>query len=89
MYYYILAISVFAVVLCVYDKSAAKARMYRVRETFLYFVAFMGGAFAMYITMLLVRHKTKRFGFMVSLPLMALAHVVMFVIYGKEYGYWI
>lgn len=89
MYYYILAISIFAIILCVYDKVAAKARRYRVRETFLYFVSFMGGALGMYITMLLIRHKTKRPGFMVALPLMALAHIELFVIYGKKYGYWI
>ena len=75
--------------LCLYDKYAAMARLYRVRETFLYFVAFMGGAIAMYITMLLVRHKTRRFGFMVALPFMALVHIALFVVLGRKYGYWI
>lgn len=88
MYYYLALISVFAAALCVYDKHAAIARRYRVRESFLYFVAFMGGALIMYLTMLLVRHKTKRFGFMVSLPLMAFIHIALFVVYGKNYGYW-
>jgi len=89
MWYYLGIISVFAVLLCVYDKAAAKARKYRVRESFLYLVSFMGGALAMYLCMLLVRHKTKRMGFMVALPIMALCHIALFIVYGKEYGYWI
>ena len=89
MYYYLLVVSVLAVVLCVYDKYAAITRVYRVRESLLYLVSFMGGALVMFLTMLFVRHKTKRFGFMTALPLMALLHVLLFIVYGKEYGYWI
>lgn len=89
MYYYLLGVSVLAAVLCIYDKYAAIAKAYRTRETFLYLVSFMGGALIMFLTMLLVRHKTKRFGFMTALPLMALAHVLLFIVYGKKYGYWI
>lgn len=87
MEYYLPAISVFAVLLCVYDKYAAVARLYRVRETFLYLVAFMGGALPMYVTMLLVKHKTRRFGFMVALPFMALAHIILYIILSKKYGF--
>ncbi len=89
MWYYIGIISALAVALCVYDKAAAVARKYRVRESFLYLISFMGGALAMWITMLIVHHKTKRMGFMLTLPLMALCHMALFVVYGKSYGYWI
>ena len=89
MWYYLSAISAFAVVLCVYDKWAAIARKSRVRESFLHLISLMGGALAMWITMLIVRHKTKHISFMIPLPIMVICHVVLFIIYGKNYGYWI
>jgi len=89
MWYYVALVSLLALALCVYDKHAAKKRRRRVRELSLYFVSLIGGALVMYITMLLIRHKTKHAGFMVLLPLMALAHLGLFVWYGKNYGYWI
>lgn len=89
MWYYVALISFLAITLCVYDKHSAIKRRRRVRELSLYFVSLIGGALVMYITMLLIRHKTKRAGFMVLLPIMALAHLCLLVWYGKNYGYWI
>ena len=67
--------SVIAVALTVYDKFAAKsAPRHRIREATLLTVAALGGAAAMEVTMLLIRHKTRHPKFMVSLPLFILAH---------------
>ena len=80
MLYYFIAISVFAVVICVYDKLAAKLKLRRVRETFLFFVSFIGGALAMYITMLVIRHKTRHISFMVGIPLMVVLHIIVQIV---------
>jgi uncharacterized membrane protein YsdA (DUF1294 family) len=47
-----------------------------VPENTLFFIAFVGGAAAMLLTMLLVRHKTRHARFMVGLPLVLAVQVV-------------
>ncbi len=64
-----------AVVLTVYDKSASWKRGRRIPERVLLLVAFLGGALAMYVTMQLIRHKTKHTNFMIPLPLFILLHL--------------
>ena len=66
-----------AMIVTVYDKSCAKRGKRRIRERTLLTVAFFGGASVMYITMLIVRHKTKHFKFMFFLPLMIIFHIVL------------
>ena len=62
-------ISLISVSLTVYDKVAAKKRpRSRIPEKTLLICGALGGAAAMYITMLLIRHKTKHKKFMVGLP---------------------
>ena len=72
---YILGISLLAILLTVTDKRRAKRRRSRVSEATLFTVGMMGGAAAMYLTMLTVRHKTKKPLFMWGLPFMSAAHV--------------
>jgi len=50
------------------DKSAAKKRRWRVRESTLLIVAALGGSAVMWLTMLVIRHKTKHAKFMAGLP---------------------
>jgi len=70
--FYLAAISVFAAVITVYDKFAAKSRLRRVSESFLIFIALLGGSAAMLGTMLLIRHKTRHLKFMAGIPLIIL-----------------
>ena len=82
MYYALLIISVFAVIITVYDKIAAKTLpKRRIPEKVLLLTALLGGAAAEYVTMLLIRHKTRHNKFMMGLPLMMVLHIVLFAIY--------
>lgn len=73
MVVYFLAISIISLVLTVYDKIAAKiARRHRIPEKVLILLGTMGGALVMYITMLIIRHKTRKKKFMVGLPVIIL-----------------
>ena len=73
--WWLLAWSLLATGLTVYDKIAAKsAPRHRIREATLLTVAALGGAAAMEVTMLVIRHKTRHPKFMVSLPLLMLLH---------------
>jgi len=74
---YIVAISLLAVILTIRDKDAARKNAWRVKERTLLAVSVLGGSAAMLITMFLVRHKTRRFKFMVGIPLILLIQVVI------------
>lgn len=73
------AVSIMAVVLTVYDKRAARLHKRRISEKTLMLIAFFGGAIAMYLTMLLLRHKTKHKKFMVGLPIMIVFHTIIII----------
>ena len=66
---YIAGISLVSVIVTVYDKIAAKKRpKRRIRENTLLLLAVLGGGLAEYLTMLLIRHKTRHRKFMIGLP---------------------
>ncbi|MBR4100053.1 MAG: DUF1294 domain-containing protein [Clostridia bacterium] len=81
---YLAIVSVMAVVICCYDKIASRSRKRRIREKTLLFVAAFGGSVAMYLTMGIIRHKTRHNKFMVGLPLMIVIQALLvFLIYYK------
>ena len=69
-------ISLIGVAVTVYDKIAAKKRpRSRIPEKTLLLCGALGGALPMYLTMLLIRHKTKHKKFMVGLPLIIVLQI--------------
>lgn len=78
---YLIIISVIAVLVTVYDKIASKyIRRARVSEAMLLLVAVAGGSVAMLLTMLTVRHKTRKYKFMIGIPLIIILQAVVIVI---------
>lgn len=76
---YILLISLITIVLTVYDKNAAKKGAFRISEATLILCALFGGAAAELITMLIIRHKTRHIKFMLGLPSIILAQIILIV----------
>ena len=76
---YIAVISVFSVIMCVYDKVISKKNRVelRVSEKALLVLSALGGSVAMLLTMLLIRHKTKHIKFMLGIPLIIAAQAVI------------
>ena len=73
---YIALISIISIIVCIYDKIAAKHNpKHRTREATLLLLSAIGGSVAMLITMLLIRHKTKHMKFMIGIPLIIAAQV--------------
>ncbi len=66
--YYWGIISALAAVVTAYDKLIAGGKRRRVPEKTLFLLAIAGGSAAMYVTMLLIRHKTCHKRFMLGLP---------------------
>lgn len=66
---YLLFINLLAIVITVTDKIKAKKYKRRIPERQLFIVAGLGGAFSMFITMLIIRHKTRHKRFMIGLPI--------------------
>ena len=69
-------ISLISVILTVYDKIAAKKRpRNRIPEKTLLLCGALGGALPMYLTMLLIRHKTRHKKFMIGLPVIIVLQI--------------
>lgn len=79
MLIYFAAISVVAVFVTIYDKSAAKTGRRRISEKTLMLIGFFGGSTAMYAVMQLIRHKTKHKKFMLGLPVFILLHLAVII----------
>ena len=77
---FLIAISIFAIIITVYDKLASKyIKKVRISEKFLFITAVLGGSVAMYLTMKIIRHKTRHKQFMIGLPIIILFHAVILV----------
>ncbi len=80
---YLIIVNIIAVILTVSDKRKAVKNKWRVSENSLIFIAFIGGAVCEYLTMKIIRHKTKHIKFTVGLPIIIFIHTVLliFIIY--------
>ena len=75
---YLIVISALTAIITLYDKFSAKhlPRM-RIPEKVLLIMGFMGGALSEFITMKIIRHKTRHKIFMRGLPLMIVLHLII------------
>lgn len=81
---YIAIISLISIIVCVYDKGISKKNRVELRipEAVLLLLSALGGSVAMFVTMLLVRHKTKHVKFMLGIPLIMIAQAAaVFAVY--------
>lgn len=78
---YLIVISAVSVFITVFDKIAAKRGMYRISERALLTAAAIGGSVAMYVTMLVIRHKTKHAKFMLGIPVIIVLQILLFVFF--------
>lgn len=75
---YFAAISLISIIICCYDKIAAKKLpKHRTRESTLLWLSAMGGSVAMLFTMLTIRHKTKHMKFMIGIPVIIILQLAL------------
>lgn len=84
---YFCLISLISIVVTVSDKVFAIKHKWRVRESTLLLLSAMGGSAAMYVTMILIRHKTRHIKFMLGIPVIfVLQAVILFFIWRMIYA---
>ena len=76
---YIAIMSLISIIVCIYDKKISKKNKVELRipEKVLLILSALGGSVAMLITMLLTRHKTKHFKFMVGIPVIIILQIAL------------
>jgi len=70
-------ISIAASIAAIVDKVRAERHEWRIPENTLLLLAAFGGASAMLLTMLIIRHKTRHRKFMAGLPIIILYQAVI------------
>lgn len=61
------------------DKLLAKKKIWRMMESTLLTIAFLGGSIGTLLGMYLFRHKTRHLRFVVGVPLILAFHVILFI----------
>ena len=74
---YLILINLISVIITIYDKHCAVKRRWRVKESTLLILSVSGGSVGMYITMLLIRHKTRHLKFMLGIPMILILQLVI------------
>lgn len=69
---YTALLSIASVIVTIIDKIRAINHQWRVPENTLLILSALGGSAAMYLTMLVIRHKTKHTKFMLGIPIIML-----------------
>lgn len=74
---YLVIINLIAVIATVFDKVRAIRGKWRVKESTLLLISALGGSVSMYITMQLIRHKTRHLKFMLGIPVIITCQCVI------------
>lgn len=80
---YLTVISVFSAVVTIFDKLRAIRHGCRVSERNLLLLSVIGGSVAMFVTMLLVRHKIRHLKFMLGIPSIIIAQLIIIYVVGR------
>ncbi len=81
---YLIAINIVAVIVTITDKVRAVYKKWRITEKTLFIISAMGGAVGMYITMHIIHHKTRKPQFMLGIPAIFIAQllIVLLIYFG-------
>lgn len=75
-------VSLISIVICIYDKIAAKKLpKHRTPEKTLIMLSILGGSLAMYITMQIIHHKTRHAKFMIGIPVIMACQIALVILY--------
>lgn len=78
--YYLILICIISIIVTVWDKISAIANKRRVPERVLLTLSAVGGSVAMLVTMLIIRHKTRKPKFMIGIPATILLQLILILL---------
>ncbi|MBC2581898.1 DUF1294 domain-containing protein [Clostridium sp. DJ247] len=81
IYYYLLAINIYAAAIMYCDKKRSIKKAWRVPEMKLFLIALLLGSLGIYCGMYLFRHKTKHMKFVIGIPLIFILQVCLILLY--------
>lgn len=76
--YYLIAINLLAILVYGLDKRRAIKNKWRVKELYLFLIAFLGGAIGSLMAMYVFHHKTKKISFVLGVPILILLNLGIF-----------
>ena len=77
---YLIIVNAVALLLMLSDKSFARRKMWRIPEAALIGIAVIGGSVGALVGMYLFRHKTKHMKFVIGIPLILIAQVLLWIL---------
>ena len=83
---YLTMINLIAVCVTAADKRRARLHRWRVPESTLLLLSALGGSPAMFLTMLLIHHKTRHPKFMVGIPVIMLLQALAIYFFTRYIG---
>lgn len=78
---YIVIVNIIAFVLYGVDKRKAKKNQWRIAESTLILIAFIGGSLGALLGMIVFHHKTKHWKFKILIPLCLIVDILLGYIY--------
>lgn len=77
---YLALMNALAFITSAFDKYSAKhSGMRRIPEKTLFTLAFLGGSAGLYLSMRMLRHKTKHRKFVIGVPIILIAQILLIV----------
>lgn len=85
---YLIVINIIGIIINIADKQKAKHHKWRIPEATLWTVALLGGSVGSYVTMKIIRHKTKHKSFMIGFPLIISFQIaiITYLLFKTEFG---
>ncbi|MCX7920550.1 MAG: DUF1294 domain-containing protein [Clostridia bacterium] len=77
----IAVINIAGFVIVAADKNRSKKNLWRIRERTLFLIALLGGCPGIYSALLLFRHKTRHWRFMLGIPAIFIIQVALFLVW--------
>ncbi len=77
---YLAIMNILALLVMGIDKSRARNQGWRIPEKTLFLLSAMGGSLGSLLGMYLFRHKTRHWYFVIGMPLILVAHIVIAIL---------
>lgn len=78
---YMLFINLFSLIIMYIDKNNARKHRWRISESSLLSLGFLGGSIGLLTGMYVLRHKTKHCKFTLGVPLILLLNLLLYVLF--------